>query len=374
MKIDPGTRLGPYEILGLLAHGGMGEVYRARDARLSRDVAIKILPDEYSADRDRMRRFEQEARSTGMLNHPNILSVFDFGTQNGSTYIVSELLEGQTLREILKESRLSQRKALDYGLQIVNGLAAAHEKGIIHRDLKPENLFVTKDGRVKILDFGLAKLKQPDIPQEPLTQAPTMTKNTAEGVVFGTIGYMSPEQVRASAIDHRSDLFTFGAILFEMLTAKGAFVRQNKYETLNAILNEDPFESFEIGTFLNPALQAIIRHCLEKNPSERFQSARDLAFHLQTISTSNTTGSLLLPESKKTKRFNLSQILALAIPFAIAIGFLIGRQFTGSLSKPSDPAGVVFSHGNPVITPDGKFYTHAYLRILGDLYLANGLQ
>lgn len=305
----------------------MGEVYRARDARLSRDVAIKILPDQYSVDQDRLRRFEQEARSTGMLNHPNILSVFDFGKQNGSTYIVSELLEGQTLREVLKESRLSQKKAIDYGLQIAHGLAAAHEKGIIHRDLKPENLFVTKDGRVKILYFGLAKLKQPDAPQEQLTQAPTMTRHTSEGVIFGTIGYMSPEQVRASAVDHRSDLFTFGAILFEMLTGKAAFVRESKYETLNAILKEDPFESFKTGTSLNPGLETIIHHCLEKNPSERFQSARDLAFHLQTISTANTTSPLVLPESKRTKRISLLQILAIALPIAAVIGFLLGRNY-----------------------------------------------
>lgn len=334
MKIDPGMRLGPYEIIGLLGQGGMGEVYRARDARLSREVAIKLLPADYSADQDRLRRFEQEARSTGMLNHPNILSVFDFGTENGSPYIVSELLEGKTLREILKESKLSQRKAIDYGLQIANGLAAAHEKGIIHRDLKPENIFVTNDGRVKILDFGLAKLKQPDVPKEQLTQAPTMTRNTAEGIIFGTVGYMSPEQVRASALDHRSDIFTFGAILFEMLNGKRAFEGTSNIEALNAILKEDPFESSETGTIMNPALQGIIRHCLEKNPSERFQSARDLAFHLQTISSANTISSPAHAESKKLKPLKIYLGIAAALALALAIGFLMGRRFVATqLSK-----------------------------------------
>jgi serine/threonine protein kinase len=325
MKIDPGARLGPYEILGLLGQGGMGEVYRARDARLSRDVAIKILPAEYSENQDRLRRFEHEARSVAMLNHPNILSIFDFGTENGSPYLVSELLEGRTLRQILSESKLTQRKAIDYGLQIANGLAAAHEKGIIHRDLKPENLYVTHDGRVKILDFGLAKLKQPDVPTNQITSASTLKRETAEGVILGTVGYMSPEQVRGSVVDQRSDLFTFGAILFEMLTGKRAFHGESNVECLNAILTEDPFESSESGISLNPTLQTIIRHCLEKNPAERFQSARDLAFHVQTISTGGTTTSMAIPESKRTKWLRLPLILAIALPVALGIGFLTGR-------------------------------------------------
>src|ERR1700683_1150768 len=221
MTLTAGTKLGPYEIVSLLGAGGMGEVYRARDSRLRREVAIKVLPQALSLASDRMRRFEQEALATAALNHPNILAVFDIGTSEGSPYVVSELLEGETVRERLRVGSLATRKALDYSLQIAHGLAAAHEKGIIHRDLKPENLFITKDGRVKILDFGLAKLTQPAGGMN--TSLPTQTQATEAGVVMGTAGYMSPEQVRGTAVDPRSDIFSFGAILYEMISGKRAF-------------------------------------------------------------------------------------------------------------------------------------------------------
>ena len=244
MNLASGTKLGPYEIVSLLGAGGMGEVYRARDSRLRREVAIKVLPQALSLDAERMRRFEQEALATAALNHPNILAVFDIGTSDGSPYVVSELLEGETLRERLRSGSIATRKALDLALQIAHGLAAAHEKGIIHRDLKPENLFLTKDGRVKILDFGLAKLTQSE-PGSAHTSMPTATQGTEAGVVMGTAGYMSPEQVRGMAVDARSDIFSFGAILYEMLSGKRAFHGETPADTMSSILKEDPAELSE---------------------------------------------------------------------------------------------------------------------------------
>src|SRR5712692_2661342 len=223
MTLAAGTRLGPYEITGPLGAGGIGEVYRARDPRLSREVAIKVLPSALSKDPERLKRFEQEARAAGSLNHPSITAVYDIGSHEGSLYVVSELLEGETLRGRLASGPLPPRKAVDYAIQIARGLAAAHEKGIVHRDLKPENLFVLTDGRVKILDFGLAKLIQPETSGRALTEMPTATAGTEPGVVLGTLGYMSPEQVRGQAVDSRSDIFSFGAVFYEMLSGKRAF-------------------------------------------------------------------------------------------------------------------------------------------------------
>src|ERR1700694_3822843 len=283
MAIAPGTRLGPYEILAPIGAGGMGEVYRAKDPRLGRDVAIKVLPSSFSADPDRLRRFEQEARSAGLLNHPNITAVYDIGTENQAPYVVTELLEGETLRGALAGGKLSARKAVDYALQIAHGLAAAHEKGIVHRDLKPENLFVTKDGRVKILDFGLAKLTHTE-EGSGVTDLPTATAGTEPGVVLGTLGYMSPEQVRGRPADARSDIFSFGAILYEMLSGKRAFHGDSAADTMSAILREDPPELSVTNQNISPGLDRIVRHCLEKNPEQRFHSAHDLAFDLETLS------------------------------------------------------------------------------------------
>src|SRR5271155_1606022 len=281
MNLASGTKLGPYEIVSLLGAGGMGEVYRARDSRLKRDVAVKVLPKALSLDTDRLRRFEQEALATAALNHPNILAVFDIGTNDGSPYVVSELLEGETLRERLRSGPVVVRKALDYALQIAHGLAAAHEKGIIHRDLKPENLFLTKDGRVKILDFGLAKLTQADSGSQ--TSMPTMTHATEAGVVMGTAGYMSPEQVRGTAVDARSDIFSFGAILYEMLSGERAFHGETAADTMSAILREEPPELNETNRNVSPALERMVQHCLEKNPEQRFHSASDIAFDLEHL-------------------------------------------------------------------------------------------
>src|SRR5208282_5669460 len=284
VPLASGTKLGDYEVKSLLGSGGMGEVYRARDSRLGRDVAIKVLPSFLSADAERLRRFGQEARAAAALNHPNILAVFQMGTYEDSPYLVSELLEGETLRDQIKRGRLSVRKAIDYGVQITRGLAAAHEKGIVHRDLKPENLFVTKDGRVKILDFGLAKLTQPQSSSEH--DAPTLTEQTDAGVVMGTVGYMSPEQVRAQTADHRADIFAFGAILYEMLAGKRAFQKPTSPETMTAIMNEDPPGISQVAANIPLAMQRVVHRCLEKNPEQRFQSASDLAFALDALSES----------------------------------------------------------------------------------------
>jgi eukaryotic-like serine/threonine-protein kinase len=290
VTIPAGTRLGPYEILAPVGAGGMGEVYRARDTRLGRDVAVKVLPSSFSDDEQRLHRFEQEACAAGALNHPNILAIHDVGKHDGSSYVVSELLEGETLRERMAGATLPQRKAIDYSLQIARGLAAAHEKGIVHRDLKPENIFITKDGRVKILDFGLAKLTEPADGQAK-TDIPTRRIDTDPGMVMGTAGYMSPEQVRGRAVDHRADIFSFGAILYEMLTGKRAFHGESAAETMSAILREDPPDLSESNKNLSPALERVVRHCLEKSPEERFHSGRDLAFAIEALSGSNPTST-----------------------------------------------------------------------------------
>ncbi|HYV40171.1 MAG TPA: protein kinase [Thermoanaerobaculia bacterium] len=281
MTLSSGARLGPYEILAPLGAGGMGEVYRARDPRLGREVAIKVLPASFSQDVDRLRRFEQEARAAGVLNHPNITAVYDIGTHEGAPYVVSELLEGETLRGRIAGGALPQRKAVEYAVQIAHGLAAAHEKGIVHRDLKPENVFVTKDGRVKILDFGLAKLVQPEGRRGRETELPTATE---PGVVMGTLGYMSPEQVRGQPADVRSDIFAFGAMLYEMLSGQRAFSGASAADTMSAILMKEPPELSLTNRAISPGLERIVRHCLEKNPEERFHSAHDVAFDLETLS------------------------------------------------------------------------------------------
>ncbi len=307
MALTSGTKLGPYEIQSSLGAGGMGEVYRAHDSRLDRTVAIKVLPPSFSADADRLQRFATEARAAAALNHPNILSIFDIGDQQGSPYVVSELLEGETLRERLRGGALSGRKAIDYAQQVARGLAAAHEKGIVHRDLKPENLFVTNDGRVKILDFGLAKLILPETASGS-ADAPTIQAGTEPGLVMGTVGYMSPEQVRGKAADVRSDIFAFGAILYEMLSGKRAFHGDSAADTMSAILKDDPPELTETNRNVSPALERIVRHCLEKNPSERFQSVRDVAFNLEAlsdISTSSRSGVRAIAEETPSRRWLL---------------------------------------------------------------------
>jgi len=290
MALAAGTKLDGYEILSLLGEGGMGEVYRARDPVLKREVAIKVLPTFVSQDPDRMRRFQQEAQAAAALNHPNILAVYQLGNFEGTTYLVSELLEGDTLRQELTHGALPARKAIDYGVQIAHGLAAAHHKGIVHRDLKPENIFITRDARAKILDFGLAKLILPE-------DSDTMTahEQTTPGQVMGTAGYMAPEQVRGEAVDHRADIFAFGAILYELVTRQRAFKKPTSAETMTAILHEDPPAILPSTEGLSPGLLRIVQRCLEKKPERRFQSASDLAFALEALSdctgaTSATSG------------------------------------------------------------------------------------
>jgi len=283
MPVSPGQKVGPYTVTSQIGAGGMGEVYRARDPRLQRDVAIKVLPTAFSSDPDRLRRFAQEARAAAALNHPNILAIYDIGEEQGAPYVVSELLEGETLRERVRGGALGIRKAVDYSLQIVHGLAAAHGKGIVHRDLKPENLFITSNGHIKILDFGLAKLTQPEGSKDS-AEAPTMQATTDPGFVMGTVGYMSPEQVRGKVADARSDIFAFGAILYEMVSGKRAFHGETLADTMSAILKEDPPDLSETGRHVPPGLDRIVNHCLEKNPAQRFQSATDVAFNLEALS------------------------------------------------------------------------------------------
>jgi len=331
MPLTAGTKLGLYEILAPIGAGGMGEVYRARDPKLKRDVAIKVLPTTYASDQERLRRFEQEAQAAGALNHPNITAVYELGSHDGSPYIVTELLEGETLRGRLAGGALPVRKATDYAIQTAKGLAAAHEKGIVHRDLKPENLFVTNDGRLKILDFGLAKLTQADGAAGPQTNLPTAA-GTEPGVVMGTLGYMSPEQVKGKTADARSDIFSFGAILHEMLSGSRAFHRDTAAETMSAILREEPPDLSATNKNVQPGLERVVRHCLEKSPEERFHSAHDLAFDLESLS--GTSSSAIAARPPAASRFRPLPLLAGALA---AAALLAGGYFVGKSKGISEP-------------------------------------
>jgi len=333
MSLSPTTILAHYTIISKIGAGGMGEVYRARDTRLDREVAIKLLPAEVSSDSDRLQRFEQEARATSALNHPNILTVYDIGTHAGSPYLVAELLEGDELRERLDQGPLPLRKAIDYAQQIVNGLSAAHEKGIVHRDLKPENLFITKDERVKILDFGLAKLRSnPGATQG--SEDDTRKAITNPGVVMGTVGYMSPEQVRGQLTDHRSDIFSFGAILHEMITGRRAFRRDTMAETMTAILKEEPEELTQSNPNVSPALDRIVQRCLEKKPERRFQSTSDLGFALGSLSSpSSSTGSSTMTTHEVATEPDSSKSIRRPILYALGLLLLIGGIAAGMLGS-----------------------------------------
>ena len=318
MPLTSGVHLGPYEIFALLGSGGMGDVYRGRDPRLGRDVAIKVLPSNASSDPGRLRRFEQEARAAASLNHPNIIAVYDVGVYDGAPYIVSELLDGETLRAKLASAPLPVRTALDYAVQIAHGLAAAHEKGIVHRDLKPDTVFVTNDGRVKIFDFGLATLIDTEASGQIAVLA-TAAPATKPWLVLGTTGYLSPEQVRGALVDRRTDIFALGVVLYEMLTGRHAFARATVPETLTAILRDD-IPDIHSGTSQVPIpLGQVLRRCLDKDPSCRFQSTQDLAVALSTVGYTPTTteavSSAPSPSSSNSRRQ-----LAIA---AIAVGALV---------------------------------------------------
>ncbi len=322
MAFSAGQKLGPYEIQEHVGEGGMGEVYRAHDARLNRSVAIKILPASMTDDPARMHRFEQEARTVAALNHPNILSVYDVGVQDGTPFLVMELLEGETLRERLDRGPLGVRKSVEIGLQVAHGLSAAHERGIVHRDLKPENIFITRDGHTKLLDFGLAKATAVAAKAKSSGHMSDFTMQTAQtvqtmetepGTVMGTAPYMAPEQVRGEPVDHRADIFSFGAVLYEMLSGKRAFAGDSAVEIMTAILKSEPPE-FDLEQMkVPPALDRIVRHCLEKNPADRFQSMRDLTFALGTLSGSESTSALRPPAAKRLRQVPLWSLIAAAV-------------------------------------------------------------
>jgi eukaryotic-like serine/threonine-protein kinase len=353
MAITAGTKLGPYEIVTLLGAGGMGEVYRARDTRLDRIVAIKVLPESLAIDADRLLRFEQEARVLSTLSHPNLLAIYDVGKQAEIHYLVSEFLEGQTLRERMGAGSLPQRKVAEYALQIANGLAAAHDKGFVHRDLKPENIFVTRDERVKILDFGLAKHLRDDPNLAGDTTTLSRPAITMPGTVMGTLGYMSPEQVRGEAVGHRSDIFSFGAILYEMVTGKRAFKGESGVETMSAILKDDPPEIDTAQVRVSSGMERIVRHCLEKNPANRFQTARDLAFALGALSGTESTAAVQ-PGPMPRKRLWLKWVgVGLAL-LAVAAFVLRLRQTPPRAERLEFAIPVQGEVSHLALSPDGR--------------------
>ena len=356
LPIAPGTKIDHYEIVGWLGAGGMGEVYRARDPRLGREVAIKLIPDTFATDTNRLHRFEQEARAAGQLNHPNILAVYDIGQHAGAPYIVSELLEGESLRSRLLSGALPSRKAIDYARQIAEGLAAAHERNIVHRDVKPDNLFITKDGRIKILDFGIAKLTRPGDDAMQHTGLPTETE---AGVVVGTAGYMSPEQVRGEAVDPRSDIFSFGTVFYEMLSGRPAFARETAPETMTAVLKEDP--PALRAPDLSPSLARIVSRCLEKTREMRFQSARDLAFGLEMLSE---TAATALPSAAPTpRRWGVDLATAIVVLSLLVAGAIwmtragTAPSIDNLLAKATFTPFTNFegSELDAAISPDGRF-------------------
>jgi serine/threonine protein kinase len=368
MTLSGTTRIGPYEILSPIGSGGMGEVYKARDPRLGREVAIKILPASYAASDERLARFEQEARAAGQLNHPNVVAVYDIGTYEGAPFVVTELLEGETLRDKLRAGPLAPRKALEYAAQIARGLSAAHDKGIIHRDIKPDNLFVTRDGRVKILDFGLAKVDTTLMSGGVDSEVATLLARTNPGVVMGTVGYMSPEQVRGVAVDHRSDIFSFGTVLYEMLTGSRAFTGDSAVEVMNSILKEEPADLASVTGAMPPGVDRVVRHCLEKHPEDRFQATSDLAFDLEALSLYSGPSFLTSGAATRVKRAFPAKAVALGLGALLlsAVAFL-----AGSASNEPEPAArarfsqLTFRKGDVSsarFAPDGQtiIYTAAW--------------
>ena len=351
MPLTTGAKIGPYEVRSPIGAGGMGEVYRAVDSRLGRDVALKVLPKSFACDSERLHRFEQEARAVAALNHPNILAVFDVGEQNGAPYLVSELLEGESLRAVVDRGALPQRKTIEYGVQIAQGMAGAHEKGIVHRDLKPENIFITKDGHIKILDFGLAKLMQAS-PEE--ADGATLALGTMPGAVLGTPGYMAPEQVRGQKADARTDIFAFGAVLYEMMSGQRAFVRDTPAETMTAVLKEDPAEISNQIHPVSPALDRIVRRCLEKNPEQRFQSARDLSFALGAFSGTDASGLTRASETSRRISLRLWIPAALALMAVAAVTWFVARLPAGTSARLEFAIPVPGEVSHMAISIDGR--------------------
>ncbi len=350
MPIANGTRIDHYDVTGFIGAGAMGEVYRAHDQRLGRDVAIKVLPAAYSSDPERLRRFDQEARAVGALNHPNVLAVFDVGTHDGAPFVVSELLHGGTLRRRLDGGALPIRKVAEYGAQIARGLAAAHARGIVHRDLKPENLYVTDDGHVKILDFGLAKLvRQEDTPKGGPADSLMATAMTEAGRVMGTVGYMAPEQVRGDNADHRADIFALGCVLYEMAAGQPPFHRESAVESMAAIVRDDlPDFPAEVKNRW-PALIPLVRRCVEKSPGERFESARDLAWALEAVvvagaaEPSSMTASAATDEDVRYQRVSFRRGAIWSARFTPD-----GHSVMYSASWEGKPLELFWSHiGNP---------------------------
>jgi len=335
-----GTTLGHYRIVEQIGAGGMGVVYRAHDERLDRNVAIKVLPEEVAADPDRLARFEREARAVAALSHPNILEIHDFGSEGGVTYAVMEMLEGRNLRDTVGEGQLPLRTITDYAVQIAGGLAAAHDRGIVHRDLKPENLFVTRDGHVKILDFGLAKLREPE--QDLATETPTATLMTSPGTVVGTVAYMAPEQISGHPADHRSDIFALGVVLYEMLAGKRPFLGATAAETTAAILKDEPEPLSTVSTTAPPALASIVSRCLEKDPKDRFRSALDLALAIQAQSDVPAISAVSTP-GFRTRRWKPGFVVAAA--GAIAATFLV--LYLGT--REAEPAPGIGASGRPAV-------------------------
>jgi Tol biopolymer transport system component len=366
MAVQPGTRIGPYEIKSLLGAGGMGEVFLAHDARLGRDVALKVLPSQFAADPDRLRRFENEARAASQLNHPNILTVFDIGTEDGRPYVVAERLEGETLRDRLQRGPMGEREALEIGRQVARGLSAAHSRGIVHRDLKPENLFLTRDGHVKLLDFGVAKLTGDASRADSKTETQFGTES---GVILGTVQYMAPEQVKGQAIDQRADLFAFGAVLFEMLTGKAPFTRPSRAESMSAVMNDTPPSLDEERPGSSPLVARVVEHCLEKAPEQRFQSARDLLFALDSASSRSSSGPAAAssvgpaPASTRSRGIRGIGIGAGAVALALAIGWWAGamraprddRLTFARVTRFAASDAIEFA---PALSPDGKWIAY----------------
>jgi len=358
MALATGRQLGAYRVLAPLGAGGMGEVYRARDTGLDRDVALKVLPERVAGNPQALARFEREAKAIAALSHPNILAVYEYRREEGIAYVVTELLDGETLRAILAGGALPVRKAVDYAVQAAHGLAAAHDKHLVHRDVKPENLFVTRDGRVKILDFGLAAHEATTGPEA--TSAPTLSRHTDPGVVLGTVPYMSPEQVRGMRADHRSDIFALGCVLYEMLSGRRAFQRETAAETMTAILKDDAPEWPETGRRVPPALDRLLRRCLEKKPEERLQSARDLALALEAVTAGDTSGAAAPPPVGGPGRGRVLRVAGLLLAVA-GLGYLAGEIVRTRVSRappePPEYTHLTFRRGwvsGARFAPDGR--------------------